>query len=748
MIRYYAHSLEGRPKSEWETMAAHEERVAKRCREFLTRIHPDLGSWGDLLGRWHDLGKYSSEFQAYISHANDDDVHHGEVSGRVDHSTAAAQWVIDRCPRYGRLLAYVLAGHHAGLADWDDGESHSGLRHRLKKLVPDWRKNAPDELVELQIPMFPKLGEMGGGPLTTPVQAAFRVQLVCRMIFSCLVDADFLATEQFMSAELAAQRPSKLTSMATLTSRVCHYLDKLSGGITSTVNTIRSEVREHCRVAAGRPPGFFSLNVPTGGGKTLSSLEFAVRHAELHSLDRVIVAVPFTSIIEQNADVYREVFRGFSEETVIEHHSNLNPNNETTANRLQTENWDAPIVVTTNVQLFESLFATRTSLCRKLHRIARSVIVLDEAQALPIELLTPTLMALKELVDVYGCSVVLCTATQPALNHREDFDIGLENVRPIIPDANELHDRLQRTKVTVRGVIGDDQLGNELLDHDQVLCIVNTRAEAARIYQALGNDNGNVHLSTRMCGEHRSRRIHAIRERLDTGAICRVVSTQLIEAGVDVDFPKVYRAMCGLDSLAQAAGRCNREGRLDVGRVYLFETDTLPPAGFLRQSADTTRELMPEFDDLLSPAATHYYFEQLYWQNCDAWDRHQVIEAFGRNPEKLQFNFRQADRRYRFIRDETESVLVPWTGSDGSGDGEELLQQLETGYGLGRDFWRKAQRYSISIRQHELRKLLEAGAIAQVNDHWVLIQRHLYDDQLGLQLAEADGVLPSDDLII
>ncbi|MEZ6117838.1 MAG: hypothetical protein R3C28_14885 [Pirellulaceae bacterium] len=398
--------------------------------------------------------------------------------------------------------------------------------------------------------------------------------------------------------------------------------------------------------------------------------------------------------------------------------------------------------------MFESLFATKTSRCRKLHRIANSVIVLDEAQTLPVELLQPTLMALKELVEVYGCTVVLCTATQPALNRREDFTIGLEDVRPIIPDANRLHDRLRRTKVTVRNVIPVDQLSKELVEQDQVLCIVNTRAEAAELYESLGTSNGNFHLSTRMCGEHRSRKIDEIRNRLAKGKTCRVVSTQLIEAGVDVDFPTVYRAICGLDSLAQAAGRCNREGRRNIGNVYLFESENSPPAGFLRQSADATKELIPEFDDLISPAATHRYFELLYWQKSDAWDRHQVLAAFGSDPGKLQFNFRQADDRYRFIRDATIGVLVPWVGADKTGLGEDLCRQLESGFGLDRTFWRKAQRYSVSVRPHELQQLGAAGAITNVNEHWVLTHTHLYDEQLGLRLSLADGVLPSDDLII
>jgi CRISPR-associated endonuclease/helicase Cas3 len=745
-MNYYAHSLKDQPVENWETMQQHEDLVAKYCHGFLEGIDPSLGAWGDLLGKWHDLGKYSNAFQNYIKAANaiGDDSHRSEVKGKVDHSTAAAQFAIERFELRGRLLSYCFAGHHAGLPDWDDGQSQSGLKQRLKKQIPDWSTGAPIKLTEQSFPGMPSIGEPKPDNAD---HAAFRVSFWLRMIFSTLVDADFLATEAFMSPDRKASRPENEVTLADLRNVVEAKLNDLESNATDTnVNRIRKQVSADCLTKADLPPGFFSMEVPTGGGKTLASLRFALNHAMQHDLRRVIFAVPFTSIIEQNAKVYRDLFAELGDNTVLEHHSNLDPENETTTNRLQAENWDAPLVVTTNVQFFESLFASRTSRCRKLHRIANSVIVLDEAQTLPIELLQPTLLALRELVDTFGCSVVLCSATQPALSWRDNFPIGIKNVRPIIEDSAKLHQSLKRTKVRVAGKIEDEELASQLADCSQVLCIVNTRNHAAETFERLteNDSSGCFHLSTRMCAAHRMEKLDEIRRRLKAGEPCRVVSTQLIEAGVDVDFPVVYRVSCGLDSLAQAAGRCNREGLLESGEVIFFEAEKLPPVGFLRQSADSGSELIEDFrDDLLSPSAIETYFELHYWKKSDSWDKHEVLQAIGNQPSKLQFNFRQVASRYRFIRDETQAVIIGY-GEEGQQLLKKLNQPIEY---IHRNTWRRLQRYTVQLRQHELSILKTAGALETVHERPVLTQEHLYDDSLGLKLSLADGLLPIDDCI-
>lgn len=748
-LRFIAHTLEDHDPVDWESMGEHESRVADLCMAFLGQIDPSLQSWGDLLGRWHDLGKYSNEFQSYLHAANDllaelPDIHRAEVSGRVDHSTAATQWAVESFGQIGKLLAYVFAGHHAGLPDWDDGRSQSGLKQRLKKAIPNWSSNAPPELVSMTRPIMPKFAKT-----SDPEVAAFRAAFFIRMIFSALVDADFLATESFMSPDRLEQRPTNHRSLHELSIKLDEEIADLQARADSTpVNKIRRSVANECMEKSELPPGFFSLSVPTGGGKTIASLRFALHHAVKHDLVRVIFGVPFTSIIEQNAKVYQDMFSGLGENVVLEHHSNLDPETETTTNRLQAENWDAPIVVTTNVQLFESLFACRTSRCRKLHRIANSIIVLDEAQTLPIELLKPTMFVLRELVESYGCTVVLCTATQPALDWRSDFDIGLKNIRPIIDKPAELHASLRRTQVKRVGKIDDEELADQLADLDQVLCIVNARPHASKLFDHLGDTVGCFHLSTRMCAAHRLDCLTTIRRRLKNKQVCRVISTQLIEAGVDVDFPNVYRASCGLDSLAQAAGRCNREGLLESGQVVWFEATALPPPGFLRQSADSAAELLNEYDDLLSPEAIEKYFRLHYWKKSSTWDQLNVLGAIGKQPNDLQFNFREVADRYRFIRDDSESILVPYQTENDQVSGKVLVDQLKDPYAsIDRNTWRRLQRYAVQVRQHEFAKLAAASAVEKHHERWVLIQPHLYDTKLGLRMEQADGVLPVEDLM-
>ena len=484
----------------------------------------------------------------------------------------------------------------------------------------------------------------------------------------------------------------------------------------------------------------FSLTVPTGGGKTLSSLAFALRHAGRHGQRRVIYAIPFTSIIEQTSDTFRSALGSLGAQAVLEHHSNLDPRNETLRSRLAIENWDTPIVVTTNVQLFESLFASRTSRCRKLHRIANSVIVLDEAQALPVELLKPCLETLAELVRNYGCTIVLCTATQPAIHQRDEFPIGLSDVRPIIQHPKGLYAAMKRIRVHHLGQISDDDLARRLRGHDQVLCIVATRRHALELFKALGDTvAGAVHLTALMCPVHRSEVFGEVRQWLDDGEPCRVISTSLVEAGVDVDFPVVYRAVAGLDSIAQAAGRCNREGRLDYGDVFVFDPQSPPPLGHHRETADTTRELMGRFDDLLDLDAIESYFELRYWKRKRLWDKEGVMDCFrGRGHDQV-LDFRTAAERFRFIKQEQLPVIIPWRQG-----GEELVKRLRYGPPPGRDAARAAQRYTVQVPQRIWDSLENSGGIEVCHENFpVLIDSTRYHRVTGLAL-EADPVLDAE----
>lgn len=711
----YAHTSNG----PWEPLETHLRDVAERAKEFSSAFN--AAEWGETAGYWHDLGKYSDEFQDYLERSGgiERENAHVESPGRVDHSTAGAQHAVSQA-LLGRLLAYCIAGHHGGIPDTLGDAS---LETRLAKVIPVPR-HAPMELLARPLPK--------GVPLTPLKDAdavAFQVGFFVRMVFSALVDADFLATESFMSPHRRAARTTRqYASLNDLEKALTHYLDAMAARTApSLVNVRRAEVLTACRRRAEDPPGFFSLTVPTGGGKTLSSLAFALRHAGTNALRRVIVAIPFTSIIEQSAEVYRKAL-GSHSASVIEHHSNTpfetSDRGENHWSRLAAENWDAPVIVTTTVQLYESLFAHTPSRCRKLHRIAGSIIVLDEAQSIPVRLLRPTLAVLHELVRNYGCSVVLCTATQPAVNLRDGFPIGLplEPDREIIPDVPGLFTAMNRVMVEPPRTIPDEELAQELAALPQVLCIVHTRRQCRELFLRMSELAGEekdlplaarscLHLSTDMCPEHRSFVIRLIRRRLKRGLPCRVVSTSLIEAGVDVDFPVVYRAVAGLDSIAQAAGRCNREGRLPApGRVVVFRPEHPLPTQMqdLKLAIQDAEGVMKHHSrDLLHPDAIAAYFAEHYWKRSAEWDTPRVMECFRQSGKVL--NFRTAAEKYRLIENTQTPVVVPW-GRRGQALIEELKQRDEPADRLLR---RRVQRFSIGCWPYILRQLRDNAAVAE-----------------------------------
>jgi len=474
-----------------------------------------------------------------------------------------------------------------------------------------------------------------------------------------------------------------------------------------------------------------------------------MQHALQHNLSRVIYAIPFTTIIEQTAEVFRNALGALGAKGVLEHHSNVDPTKETPLNRLMCENWEAPLVVTTNVQLFESLYANRTSRCRKLHNLARSVIVLDEVQTLPVELLRPCIEALRELANNYRCSIVLCTATQPAITVNEDFKIGLEDVREIIPEPAELYQRMRRVEVEQIGLVTDSELVDRLNAQDSFLCIVNTRPHAAKLFGMLrdlsnSNDPSLFHLSTLLCGQHRGELVEIIRQRLKDEQPCRVISTQLIEAGVDVDFPVVFRAMTGIDSIAQAAGRCNREGRLASGKVLLFDPAECQPSGYLGEVAATAREVLPDHDDALDPAIVSNYFEQHYWkqQGDHQWDDKRVMQCFPEERGKMAYDFKTAAERFRMIENNGEPVYIPYCAA-----GQQLVNQLQHA-GPSRGLLRKLQRYTVIVYEQIYRALLGAGDVELTEQGYaILTNESLYDRQLGL-LIDRPGFRDPESLVI
>jgi CRISPR-associated endonuclease/helicase Cas3 len=729
-------------------------------------------AWGRLAGLWHDLGKASNEFQRYIRYHSEDPNPSEESNdgggGRVDHSTFGARHAVGAIPNVlGQLLAFCIAGHHAGLADAttaEDALRRSTLSYRL-------------DSASCAVPHVPSLPVDGIAPanlkfpLATPAngEMGFAFAFFTRMLFSCLVDADRTATEAFCDPARAAERNGAKPTLDDLREALDEFLRRKQREAPPTpVNAIRARVLGECLRAASLPPGFFSLNVPTGGGKTFASLAFALHHARHHRDEgpwRVVVAIPFTSIIEQTADQYRQALGPLAELGLVEHHSSLNPERDTRQNKLAAENWDAPLIVTTNVQLFESLFAAKTTPARKLHRLARSVIILDEAQTIPVDLLTPTLAALKELVTRYGCTVVLCTATQPALEHRPaDFSIGLENVRPIIGNSPKLHEELKRVAVTRAGMLSNEQLVECLAAEPQVLCVVNTKAHAAKLYDELVRRTGKgsrcYHLSTFMCAQHRRDVLRRVRRILRRNALakakgidaypCRVISTQLVEAGVDVDFPCVYRAPAGFDSVAQAAGRCNREGRLVdeqgqpvLGRVYAFGTEQLPPPGLLRAAAQCARELSEAHPDPLAPSAVDAYFKLLYWSRAHEWDKHGVMACFDYNradkshAKLIPLKFRTAAEAYQLIRDAQTPILVPYDEQS-----RRMVAHVIAGRPIDYAFFRAAQRYTVSVRDQLLQKIADnASLVRHEAGLWALANPDAYSPEKGM-LPDAAGFGP------
>jgi CRISPR-associated endonuclease/helicase Cas3 len=692
--------------------------------------------WARLAGRWHDLGKYRPRFQRYIRLASgfEADAHIKGEAGKAPHSTAGALLATDHFGSAGRVLAYLIAGHHAGLADWFGGlQVRLGNADSRDELNEALAENPPAELLDAG-GFKPDLRAIPGG------KNGFALWV--RMLFSALVDADFLDTERYMDPAKFAQR-NQWPTLAELTPLFDAHMARMAATAPATsVNTLRADILRQCREQAALLPGLFSLTVPTGGGKTLSGMAFALEHARIHGKRRVIHVIPYTSIIEQTADIFRAIFG----EAVIEHHSNAesDPERENHASRLACENWDAPIVVTTNVQFFESLFAARTSRCRKLHNLVDSVVILDEAQLLPPEFLQPILDALNLLTQHYGVTVVLSTATQPALSTRAYFDArqnlrGLDNVREIIDDPDALYTKMERVQVRLpadwQARTDWPQLALELAAHDSVLAIVNTRKDARALWEQMQMHNkGTLHLSALMCGAHRSQVIGDIKARLKAGVPTRVVSTQLVEAGVDVDFPVVFRALAGLDSIAQAAGRCNREGRLaKKGEVVIFVPPKPAPPGLLRKGEDACRSVLHDTTEHpLARARFAAYFERLY-HACEL-DAHGIASLLEVDGKELAVNFRTAADRFKLIADEDSApIVVRYLGEDGLDDSIDKWLATLRKDGPQRWLMRKLQRYTVNLHRCDVAKLLAHGDIAEIMPGlFVQVSDFLYHPTLGL----------------
>lgn len=753
----YAHSLADRPQSEWESLRCHLHAVAQTAARFGAAF--GWANAAEAAGKLHDIGKVSAAFQAYIRRSSGG----GEdaLARRGDHSSAGAREAVQLYGGVlGTLLAYGIAGHHAGLSDWEDGLERRLDPHRHK--VPaytGWEEHAG---------ALPSLGDLMSPSWRRGPYRGFSQAFLARMLFSCLVDADSIETRRFYQ-EVAGERsghPNKSSVPALLD--LLRAAQARPATKPSELNTLRAEVLGHAVSRATLTPGLFTLTVPTGGGKTLTSLRFALEHAAIHDLHRVIYVSPYTSIIEQTAAVFRNVL---GDANVLEHHASFDweagarvtddrddgDSREEPLARLRraAENWDAPVIVTTAVQFFESLYSARRSRCRKLHNLARSVIVLDETQTLPLPLLQPCLAALDELQRNYAASVILCTATQPAIRVQDHFDGGLDipDSRELAPSPPALYARLRRVEVEhLPEPVDEAVIVARFGATPQMLCIVNRRQQAASLFQKIREQDGAVHLTTLMCPRHRRVVLGRVRQRLADGSSVRLVATSLIEAGVDIDFPEVWREVAGLDSIAQAAGRCNREGRPELGRVVVFTLEGRPPS-YVKLPADVSKGTLRRFAaDPLSLDAVRDYFGQLYWnKGPEAFDRAElggrrgILKAFHEGANGCRFPFDQIARAFRMIDDAMDPVIVPWAGEDDSDPTvQNLLKRIAAMDRPLHDDLRQLQQYTVTVPPQQRAAWLAQGVIQPVHKRLgeALLQvpaatmRELYDPSMGLRLDE------------
>lgn len=703
-----------KPDGTYQPLKAHEENVAALAGKFAEAF--DAKAHGERTGLLHDIGKYSDNGQKRQRDP--------EHTAKVDHATAGAQlaWKLKDC-----VAAFAVAGHHGGLPDMGSGSDDSGgtLWARLNKPLtggndPSAWKN------EIEIPekiCYPAWLETE--------KDARRLAMYTRMLFSCLVDADYLDTETAIQGGQPRGKGETLERLLEkLNAHVAPWLEAPANDLCAK----RSAILARCLHGGEDDQGLYTLTVPTGGGKTISSLAFALSHAVKHDLQRVIYVIPYTSIIEQNADVFAKVL---GEENVLEHHSQVEfaddgeETPEAYKKRLACENWDAPVVVTTAVQFFESLYAAKTSKCRKLHNIANSVVIFDEAQTLPLPFLIPCVSAIGELVQHYGVTAVLCTATQPALGRLFKQLAPTLVQHEIAPDPDELFDYFRRVSFCREGVFTPEKLAERLTETAQVLCIVNTRKRARQVYESLPEE-GRFHLSTLMIPTDREKTLNAIRTRLQNGKTCRVVSTSLVEAGVDVDFPSVWRELAGLDSILQAAGRCNREGRRSAAEsvVHVFEAEGKFPASMTQQREAATK-VMEEFEEINTRLAIRAYFKRLLWVKGDeALDVKQILSS------ERACTFQSTAKVFRLIDADTCTVYVP------NADNAEDIARLRAGL-YSKALIRRLGRSGVNVYRHEYEKLVSAAVVEDYGQDGfgILIQPDAYDPKCGLSTEAEDAFL-------
>lgn len=711
-MEWIAHTCE----TNVQPLQEHLRNVAELTEKFCSAFEipgTDVGKYAYETGLVHDIGKYSQSFQKKIR---------GNPEIHVDHSTAGAK---EMQKRNMPSASFAIAGHHGGIPNGSDHTGSSLLnRLRLRKLEPydDYER------------------EISLSSVDEPGLPAFDRVFFTRMLFSSLVDADFLDTEQAVRGGTVER--GKYDSIEVLYERLMASINMAGWRNvteqTSKLDRIRTDILEQCIESGKEERGLYSLTVPTGGGKTVSSLAFALTHAKVNHMDRVIYVIPYTSIIEQTVDKFGEIL---GKENVLAHYSNslLDQEEEDgdyyNKHKLSIENWDAPVIVTTSVQFFESLYANKVSKCRKLHNIANAVIVFDEVQMLPLGCIKPCVKAIQTLVDSYAVSAVFCTATQPVL----DRWMRPLHAREICENYPEVFRELKRAQIKKLGKVTENEIFQKIAKEKQVLVIVNTKKEAQNLYEMFESEEENFHLSTYMTPSDRKNTLKCIRERLDNKEVCRVISTSLVEAGVDLDFPTVYRELAGLDSIIQAAGRCNRNGgeSLEKSIVWVFQLEQRVPK-MIEKNIGMTEETLLKYGEFDSLDAIHYYFTALQSLDEEALDQYRILERIEKDVENIMFPFKRVAEVFHMIDSDTKMLIIQ---SDEKAC--QLVDELQRKIHNGDNFksvMRKMGFYAINVYEHEYRRLIEDDSAYELIDGvGVLVNEKMYTENMGLRYEGSDG---------
>lgn len=791
-----------------QSVQEHLENVARLARRFAEKI--GLGSAGEILGLVHDLGKFSDQFQSYLQSATglidqgeDDYVDSDELKGKVDHSTAGAQLIWQTLGNtdparslVAQILSLCVASHHSGLIDCLTPEGEDGFSRRMSKAdskthLSEVEQSAdvafleririaissPDLIHDLKraVVAIMKNDRQSSVDEMNNTVVTFKLGLLVRFLFSCLIDADRTDTADFEKPRNSRYRQhSTYRDWTTLIDRLDAHIAKFP--TENAIDRIRQAVSESCLRRASDSRGLFTLTVPTGGGKTLSSLRFALHHARQHGMDRIIYVIPFTSIIDQNARVVREILEHAEDSfgsVVLEHHSNLTPENQSWRAKLLSENWDAPIVFTTNVQFLECLFGSGTREVRRMHQMANSLLIFDEIQTLPVRCVHMFCNALNYLVDHCGTSAVLCTATQPLLNGLEDKTKGVLEMpkdRELMPDIGQLFQDLKRVQILDRTKVGgwsDTEIAHltveQMNENGSCLAIVNTKASARSLYRLCREMTSKsvFHLSTSMCPAHRMNVLKSIRGLLGREPII-CISTQLIEAGVDVDFGSVIRFAAGMDSIAQAAGRCNRNGKARMGYTHIVNptNERIDSLEDIRLGKEKTERLLSEFrrdpaslgSDLLNPKVIERYFRYYFYERAKEMDYPINQTRFVRDDSLLRLlstnslspgampirtllrhSFSSAAKAFKAIDAPTQGIVVPY-----GEEGQEVVGKLHASFEVTKQFdlLRQAQRYSVNVFPNILQELRRQDALQEVKpDTGILtLSERYYNDEFGLDI--------------